>query len=117
VDVVVTIALEVPAPQIERVQALLEKLANHPDHRRDELRFTVLPPLGKAPLGEVLQFLDDAGCPQGIRDELARLLLAATNDDYALLRRWIDFALSVTWVDLARELRGRPAGGDDDQGL
>src|SRR5439155_1395508 len=45
VYVIVTIALEEPAPKLDSVQKLLETIANEPDHRRDELRFTVLLPI------------------------------------------------------------------------
>jgi hypothetical protein len=105
VDVVVTIALEVTASHSDALQAALEMLSNDPTHRTDQVRFTVLPPLGKAPLGEVLQFLDDTQCPQGLRHEIARLLGTATGGDYNSLREWIERALASTWGEVARDLR------------
>jgi hypothetical protein len=106
VDAVVTVALEIPADKLARVQEKLDDLVNHPTHRTDQIRFTVLPPLGPAPLGEILQFLDDAHCPQGLRDDLAKLLRDDTAGDYARMRRQIDRGLAGGWFDLARELRG-----------
>lgn len=116
-DVVITIAIEVPAPKLESIQKVLDRLVNKPPHRRDKIRFTVLPQLGPAPLGEVLQFLDDAHCPEGLRGELAELLLAASGGDYALLRQQIDRGLPDRWGELARELRGSSGGPDSEAGL
>lgn len=119
VDAVVTLAVEVPddAPKdtFGRLTLAIERLANSAEHRTDQIRFTVLPPLGHPPPGEVLQFLDDAGCPQGLRQELAGLLYALK--DYAAMRTAVERGLTDGWFDLARELRRGAGTVAPDDGL
>ena len=80
-------------------------------YRSKEFRASALDPLGRVEdPSEISDFLEEAGCPENLIDDLASWMhQASKGGEYALLRVLIAKAFATTWVDVHHDLHARYA--------
>lgn len=115
IHLVCSLAIEAPADKHAAIERLLDETS---DAWTDEkCRLRILPPLGKVPRHELLDFLTDhaQGCPQSLRKELADRLIRATAGQFEPLAAFVQEAEAARdWYGLLHRLRVAQGGVSQD---
>jgi hypothetical protein len=112
--VVATVGLEADEGLLSELRQKIPPLESDPQFRNARFRFREIPPLKDVVASEILDYLEHAGCPEGIAYELADLVFKARGGRYEdtveLLQRG-----QASWYALRDELRGgEPKGSSAD---